>query len=863
MTKKKNEKLQKGKKRKAEKKNSQSTKSMEEYYYDMLHEMLKEDFKLHGDVTDEAETQSEVDFICECLVEDYAFIELWIQTLLQSPIKSDLIRLLSTPEYVSALFHIKRVDLSKRPYNRVDQFDGVIWSAPSTFLDVPAAVKSGVISFEQVIVFHRGLLAHLQNRFKQYQYTPPKKVVVRTKAQQMGFSCHRGYDFLLGITLLFELQSGIHLVLSEASGDFDERLEEFVSFFPDGFFGTDISDNKAVRGLLRLLSDYDNLISCLSEGYNFKNELKNLRAKQLVEDDMLNYMEEAHAQSSEYGKNESFPAFLRRYDEPLINGYWRLVLALITQDDFYIHVALYSHAQTDFIKTLLGINACYHLFGYFDNPDIGEQPDLEELRSLYDEAVFYLFDDSSWGTWNSIPKEEEHYPLEVIPPVNRTEIIPENLNPAQKYFPYRRLRKELFELFQGKYFFTRGGFPERKALSRYRVMPGFKQDSGFVREDMKEPEYGAEWLLSADYHDRINALSINWPIKGIPENSVLEYLSPEVFAQWRDNHLHILTIESKNRELYEKNRIISSMVHDLSHYSKNFLNPRGLEKTGRELAKANGISPTLPEIQSDGMDIISHSGIESFIHSQLSLIVNQAVASNLSAYDSRDNEEENKQAIIRYFNGSIRETPEENCITADVVAADALKFIISQAAMQYASGKVESLRKRCNCNDKSSVNRIREIYREISISNEPMAVVRGFSEIFYPVKISELNEDWEDIYFVDEGSAYFFLMDIITEMVYNALRHGAPGEIRIDFTDWSEKTGEVKVNDEIVDLFDSGLAVRVENKIDDSYREYTKRDETLRKKTQIFGKQRDWLKTQGNNGMFVAEVYFPGDFALL
>ena len=79
----------------------------------------------------------------------------------------------------------------------------------------------------------------------------------------------------------------------------------------------------------------------------------------------------------------------------------------------------------------------------------------------------------------------------------------------------------------------------------------------------------------------------------------------------------------------------------------------------------------------------------------------------------------------------------------------------------------------------------------------------------------------------------------------------------------SQIKAAIKVNDEIVYLFDSGLAVRVENKIDDSYREYTKRDETLRKKTQIFGKQRDWLKTQGNNGMFVAEVYFPGDFALL
>jgi hypothetical protein len=103
MTKKKNEKLQKGKKRKAEKKNSQSTKSMEEYYYDMLHEMLKEDFKLHGDVTDEAETQSEVDFICERLVEDYAFIELWIQTLLQSPIKSDFKREFNNYKFMKLL----------------------------------------------------------------------------------------------------------------------------------------------------------------------------------------------------------------------------------------------------------------------------------------------------------------------------------------------------------------------------------------------------------------------------------------------------------------------------------------------------------------------------------------------------------------------------------------------------------------------------------------------------------------------------------------------------------------------------------------------------------------------------------------
>ena len=181
-----------------------------------------------------------VDFVIEKLNEDISFLASALRVVLGTPgykmgekykdllaaeykrdglgeiVEKDLYKVYEIPQKLGA-HHIKEI----RPYGG---------GAPSLQHDLLTLIDEGYIrkDYYQVELFHSYLIHNLKKRFKKYHYVPRHQSINSIVEGPFG---HRGYDFLLGITLYLELQLGVHIYFDKESRITSEEEEKIRKQF--------------------------------------------------------------------------------------------------------------------------------------------------------------------------------------------------------------------------------------------------------------------------------------------------------------------------------------------------------------------------------------------------------------------------------------------------------------------------------------------------------------------------------------------------------------------------------------------------------------------------------------------------------
>ena len=487
--------------------------------------------------------------------------------------------------------------------DRIDRFSKVRpygGDIPENNLDIMSLFKDGFICVEglQVYVFHAYLMENLRRRFNDYFYIPTKEA---NEGQEADPFYHRGYDFLLGMTLFLELQLGIHVYFDVVYPSLDETF--FKTIKP--WFGLENVETKLTTGMKILLCEYSMIITEIAVKYSGEKEIE-------IYHDLGVYSSEEEYEELKKAINPK--TYLPEYDYNYIQHLFYLVSAVCFNQGGYFAFAVTSFPQCDFIKYLMGIeNICKLFEEKIENTEVDpkERYDVEKLekwanenkieinvnekivftrKNTYHDTVFQMFDEKNGMTWGVRPGSFEYIDFAEINDDDYTMIEGlRRINPARKetrHNAHRKLRMELYQVLNGHCFtLYMGEFPgdiqARKIVGKYPIIPWIS--SGKEHTVHSKPcEYQSvpfEKLYSWDMNERQEFLNIEYRLTSIPVNCIEEFLNPEIFYTWderrnllEETRKQNIALEEANTNLNKQIETNHNLVRNIAHQAANYLN---------------------------------------------------------------------------------------------------------------------------------------------------------------------------------------------------------------------------------------------------------------------------------------------------
>lgn len=432
-------------------------------------------------------------------------------------------------------FEGKEGPLYIRPY------DGDI---PEKQGDIMSLCKDNLICKKgcQVEIFHAVLMENLIRRFDDYYYKPSKKVA---KYQSFGAFAHRGYDFLLGITLYLELQLGVHVYfdIEKTSGYLSQEDFSEINAEMDQEIKHQMSENKVLFdhiGLRVLMNDYISIIETIAKEYD-----------PFAEVELYKILGAYHSEEEYKGRREIIePGFLKRKtnicDFDYIEYLKNLVIGICYNDDHLV-LSAQNFPQCDMAKYLMGLENLCAVFGDYKAENI---TDIEQYHS----AVFNFMDEL-----NGMSSCFLLHPYKDSLPMKEDEYNDRLCNPARKSispFPVRWLRMRVFNVFNGKAFTLkyRQGEGEWKTIGKYPILPWIcnEEIEMFHTNPFDGEKREIEDLFSDDILRRQDFLNMEYRIgKKPPVNRIEEYLDPEIYYDWV-NSKELKKIKIETEELREE-----------------------------------------------------------------------------------------------------------------------------------------------------------------------------------------------------------------------------------------------------------------------------------------------------------------------
>jgi len=728
---------------------------------------------------------------------------------------------------------------------------------PINNADIPYLLKEGAITRKQTEDFHDSLVEYVKGRFDDYCYIPENKQTIGTFSGYI----HRGYDILLGIAIFLEVQLGVHLGFPENT-----------------------AENK-------LRNDYELMIEDLSRDYKPRFDMDYLYNKHLIPRKV--YKRNLDHLRYERKKRET----TNQSPYSLMEYYRFLVTAYMNNDPFHYNYARHAFPRGDFVRMLIGMMKAHELFHdeSMVTPTLASDESeadralskmvlqqLEEsdenmesiktyqgyVRYLYHETVYYLFDEYN-VFWVKANGKVLDYNDKVDIRAKEDDCVTSEdgidvylNNPANKFVgaKIRNVRMEIIELLQGRFFtITYNG----KDIAHYPIIPYFATESERV---IYLPPYvnriSDNSVYSESYTDRALRLQMEFRLPDIPPNCVREYLNPRFFFNWRVRKSNIRFLQEqterikqqnndiiqKNGELEERNerikkqsKIITSLVHDLSHYTKNYLHYSDLEKTGIRLYQADPDDPTLDEIRDSGVYVIQSATLENYLYNQVVNLVDHCTA-------------ENDGEISAAFCNSISTVP--TGIDMLTMITDVLKFIMSQIIFNPGSSKTDRIRKKYGLDDRQTLLKLYREFVSLIRTGSREEELKWLTTVLTPISINIKYEPWNTVYFIKNGSAYNFISNLLTEMFHNAIVHGNGEPIEIEFDSKKIK----KEGSRIVRFF---MVIRVINGDNGQGDIYEGEDLSLRRKMESLGKTEKLYSCVRENGRYTAEAFFPKKMLLI
>ncbi len=467
----------------------------------------------------------------------------------------------------------KRGPLTIRPYG------GTI---PDEQKDIISLLNEGRICREgrQVELFHASLMENLIQSFDRYLYIPSDEMA---KKQTFGAFAHRGYDFLLGITLYLELQLGVHMYFEKEN---TEGLYFGKNVFEEKNFTNNTNNTEILKcavyrleylnkhkGLKVLLNDYMSVVEEISSKYNAEAEVE------LYHKIGAYHSEEEYRSRKELlklasGRISNPFEYLSKFvssgiDKPFsfdYLNYLRFMILGISYNDADNAYAAYFFPQCDMEKYLFGLENLCALFGDYEQ-------DGKSGSEQYQDAVFNFTDELNGfsAPVRYIGKNRIAYKDD--PDINEDEYGRDadpfrKNNPARKStspFPVRKPRMRIFNVLNGKSFTLRYGKTgeeekEWKTIGKYPILPWISNDGMkmFHTKPFDGKAKNLEDLCSEDVSVRQDFLNMEFRIAAKPPvNRMEEYLDPEVYYDW----LHAKELKKIKTE-QESLRLESARLRD-------------------------------------------------------------------------------------------------------------------------------------------------------------------------------------------------------------------------------------------------------------------------------------------------------------
>ena len=512
-------------------------------------------------------------------------------------------------------------------------------------VDVLSLSKEGFICKEgrQVELFHAYLLENLKRRFTNYLYVPDNSLI--NEHTILGPFAHRGYDFLLAITLYLELQLGVHIYLEE-----HEQRADYSCFKNQAKELFWLPDIELPTGMVEFLLDYFGAITSGIYKYSLNDDIELYNSIGL-------YRQEIYKEFKKMLLPDTYP-------ELMSCNYARYLILIVSATCFnypgMYAAAMFSFPQCDYTKYITGIEYAVELFE--ERKDIKRinpkevvhnsdkiTDDIKELlsshegiektmREHYHDTVFFLLDELN-GLFNHTRPSDLVYIDDAGINDDEFTFIGEKrcINPARKttsVTAVRKLKMEIFDFLNGKFFYLRmGPNPgEDKNYSfrgKYPILPWVSsgmEDTNHL--DCDDNEITFEDIYSRNIIRRQKFLRMEYRLTEIPVNCIQEFLNPDVFYNWKKKHDLLKEVQEKNALLEKNNEQLRKHIHlnqelirNLSHSSSNYLNSKNLLNEGKILQHAEKDDPTLDALHKSGASLILQSEQEEYLLRQLNSLV--------------------------------------------------------------------------------------------------------------------------------------------------------------------------------------------------------------------------------------------------
>ena len=651
--------------------------------------------------------------------------------------------------------------------------------------DILSLLKSEHICFEgnQVELFHAYLMDNLKRRFNDYYYIPSSTAI---DGQEFGSFAHRGYDFLLGITLYLELQLGVHVYSYIVNPGFPEKEKSAILHY----FGVEDSEitKNMNSGLALMLSDYAELIEYISSQYSAESEVTlyhNIGA----------YTEEEYPDRKAIIQPGYFAPYPMDYNYIMYLRY--LVPATCFNIDKLYTAALMSFPESDFVKYLFGLESVVEVFeeknqdqkieplNYITVDQAKEFEDVSGLKlrteehifdrkDIYHTAVFWWMDELN-GMCNHIKPNDLVY--QDFAEINDDDFTLKKglrtINPARKSTrvkSIRKLRMEIYEALNGKCFtlldsVSAGNVDDVFLVGKYPILPWLS--NGKERTIHCKPfdrnARAEEDLYSGDTLTRQSYLNMEYRLTSIPVNCIRDFLNPDIFYSWEERNTLLKLNEAQNAELKLINeklkkhiQLNQELVRSLSHSSANYLNSVKLAKTGITLQDAGPGYPTIDILHKEGLSLLLQSEQEMYLSRQLNSLVWRCSV--------------DLEILTKQIRSSISEEEGEPVISAIEFA---LKVIASRILFREEDRRADFIKEKFNYNDEKWILIQSSFMLDILAEKQPKEniVLEWWKNNITGLNVT-ISPAWSSIKIVRNRALFDLIVEVVSEQLLNALSHG-------------------------------------------------------------------------------------------
>ena len=624
--------------------------------------------------------------------------------------------------------------------------------------DFPSLAKRGVICKYQITLLHLYILDNIQSRFEDYFYAPSDNWL---KGQHYGILAHRGFDYLIGISLYLELQLGVHLYDMGYIASKQIKARMIESYFYDLLDPDDVTDSMFI-----FLDLYVETIKRVTKDYDPVAELAFYRRIGALND-------------ADYKSREALLLSSDRIQRCSYQEYLILLVGAVcfNKEVFFVNARL-AFPQCDFIKMLVGIENVYNLFESEPVLSSDDEKAAEVLNyNSYYETVFLLMDElyGNSAGFKEINKLRYKDPNELIFEEEKLFVDPDSgdnyaYNPAAKStsaskYRVRKLRMELYDLLSGKTIpLIMSPDPENPTkhntvifAGNYLMIPWLS--NGTERTVHSRPfdrsVHGVDELYSENIQDRKAYLNMEYRLTEIPVNCIEEYLNPNIYNNWLKLKKQNIALQEANYNLKRHIQLNQELVRNLSHSSANYLNSDKLAQTGIELHKAENGNPTIEKLHIDGLSLLLQSEQEMYLSRQLKSLVWRCSA--------------DIDTLTQQIRGGLSKKTGSGIIAPIEFA---LKIVMARILFRDDDRRADFIRGKLNKSE-DEMTRIKSTFMLDILANETETgnVIEWWTQNICKMSLS-ISTAWKKLLIIDDKSFYDLITEIVTEQILNAMSHG-------------------------------------------------------------------------------------------